>query len=494
MRKITLTLLMLFAFFNYIIAQTWTQIGNDIDGEAALDNFGRLVSLSADGSVVAIGAWGNDGNGENAGHVRIYENQSGTWTQIGSDIDGEAAGDNSGISVSLSSDGTIVAIGAVLNAGNGNDAGHVRIYKNQSGNWIQVGNDIDGEAAGDYSGSVSLSSDGTIVAIGAHANDGNGEDAGHVRIYKNQSGNWIQVGNDIDGEAAGDHSGSVSLSSDGLVVAIGASKNDGNGTDAGHVRIYENQSGIWTQIGADIDGEAADDLFGSVVSLNSDGSVVAIGATANDGTDTDAGHVRIYENQSGAWAQIGSDIDGEARGDQSGTSVSLSSGGTIVAIGACWNDGNDLNAGHVRIYENQSGTWTQIGSDIDGEADLDNSGSVSLSSDGSVVAIGAYGNGENGIEAGHVRVYELDESTGTYQVGNEGFKIYPNPTQGNINLNLGDKIPDDIRITDIEGKNVMILNNATDMQEIDISHLNNGIYWISIIAEGEVYTEKIVKY
>ena len=37
-----------------------------------------------------------------------------TWTQLGSDIDGEAAGNDSGNSVSLSSDGTIVAIGAPL--------------------------------------------------------------------------------------------------------------------------------------------------------------------------------------------------------------------------------------------------------------------------------------------------------------------------------------------------------------------------------------------
>ena len=51
------------------------------------------------------------------------------WKQLGSDIDGEAAGDNSGNSVSMSSDGTIVAIGAKYNDGNGNNAGHVRVYQ-----------------------------------------------------------------------------------------------------------------------------------------------------------------------------------------------------------------------------------------------------------------------------------------------------------------------------------------------------------------------------
>ncbi len=105
---------------------------------------------------MAIGAKLNDGNGTDAGHVRVYENVSGTWTQMGSDIDGEAAGDQSGGSVSLSSDGSTVAIGGRLNNGNGTDAGHVRIYKSLSGTWTQMGSDIDGEAAGDYSGRSAL--------------------------------------------------------------------------------------------------------------------------------------------------------------------------------------------------------------------------------------------------------------------------------------------------------------------------------------------------
>ena len=87
------------------------------------------------------------------------------FTQIGSDIDGEAGGDYSGFSTSLSADGSVVAIGAFLNDGNGSSSGHVRIYKNLSGTWPQLGNDIDGEAAGDWTGaSVSLSADGSVVA------------------------------------------------------------------------------------------------------------------------------------------------------------------------------------------------------------------------------------------------------------------------------------------------------------------------------------------
>jgi Flp pilus assembly pilin Flp len=392
-------------------------LGSDIDGEAANDRSGS-VSLSSDGSTVAIGAYQNDGSGANSGHVRVYENTSGTWTKIGVDIDGEAASDQSGRSVSLSGDGNTVAIGAYPNSGNGAVSGHVRVYENISGTWTQVGSDIDGEATYDYSGySVSLSSDGSIVAIGAYGNDGSSGNGtvsssgapGHVRVYKNISGTWTQVGADIDGEAAGDKSGqSVSLSSDGSVVAIGALYNDGTASDAGHVRVYKNISGTWTQVGADIDGEAAIDQSGSV-SLSSDGSTVAIGANSNDGNGTSAGHVRVYKNISGTWTQLGGDIDGEKAGDALGGlgSVSLNSDGSILAIGVSTTEGNTgTNAGGVYIYQYISGTWTQIRSTIYGEAANDGSGSsVSLSSDGSTVAIGATGNDGNGSHAGHVRVY-----------------------------------------------------------------------------------------
>ena len=383
---------------------SWTQLGGDLDGEAASDYSGTSVSINSDGTIVAVGAPYNDGNGTwNAGHVRVYEYSGGSWSQIGSDIDGEAAYDESGFSVSLSSDGTIVAIGAYKNDATGSDAGHVRIYEYSGGSWSQLGSDINAEAALDYSGySVSLSSDGSIVAIGARNNGGNGGYAGHVRVYEYSGGSWSQLGSDIDGEAAGDNFGNkVSLSSDGTILAVAGPYNDGTGSNAGHVRVYEYSGGSWSQLGSDIDGEAASDTSGSSVSINSDGTIVAIGASSNDGNGTNAGHVRVYEYSGGSWTQIGSDIDGEAAGDYSGISVSLSSDGSIVAIGGKYSAGS----GDVRVYEYSGGSWSQIGSDIDGEAAGDMFGSsVSLSSDGSIVAIGGTNNDGNGSNAGHVRV------------------------------------------------------------------------------------------
>ena len=342
----------------------WQKLGSDIDGEAGGDKFGTSVSLSSDGHVLAIGAPRNDGdNGADSGHVRVYAWNGSSWDQMGDDIDGEAGCDRSGYTVSLSNDGKVLAIGAYGNDGNGDWSGHVRVYiwNDTSSTWEKRGDDIDSEAANDNSGwSGSLSSNGNVVAIGALYNDGNGSNSGHVRVYEwnDTSSSWELKGTEIDGEAAGDESGrSVTLSSDGKVLAIGAYGNDGNGSDSGHVRVYEWNADTsppsWQRKGTDIDGEAAGDRSGYFVSLSSDGNVVAIGAYGNDANGADSGHVRVYEwnDTSSTWDQRGTDFDGEAACDESGRSVTLSSDGTVLAIGAISNDGNGADSGHVRVYK-----------------------------------------------------------------------------------------------------------------------------------------------
>ena len=49
--------------------------------------------------------------------MRVYQYSGGSWSQLGGDIDGEAAYDDSGHSVSLSRDGTAVAIGVLYGSG-----------------------------------------------------------------------------------------------------------------------------------------------------------------------------------------------------------------------------------------------------------------------------------------------------------------------------------------------------------------------------------------
>lgn len=476
-----------------MLSMAQTQIGADIDGEAANDESGRSVSLSGDGTTLAIGAPQNDGSATNAGSVRVYKNVSGIWSQIGADIDGEAAYDANGVSVSLSGDGTILAVGATLNAANGPDSGSVRVYKYVSDTWIQIGADIDGEARTNRSGySVSLSRDGGSVAIGAPFNGGNGYSSGSVRVYKNISGTWIQVGNDIDGEAEDDESGrSVSISADGTVVAIGAPDNDGRGFFAGSVRVYKNVFGVWTQIGADIDGEAESDESGTSISLSDDGSVLAIGSLFNDGSGLSAaGSVRVYKNVLGSWTQIGADIDGEEVGECFGVRVSLSSDGSILAVGAHQFYTGLTNAGLVRIYKNVSDTWIQIGATIYGEAIGDNSGdSISLSGDGKRIAIGAPYNDDNGEYSGSVRVYDLSGILSSDIFVLTNFSLYPNPASEFVTINLKEGLLlEKVTIYNAAGQIVKTEKNNV----ININSLQKGSYFFEVITNKGKATRTIL--
>ncbi len=282
----------------------WKQLGQNITGEADGDNFGGSVSLSEDGKTLAIGAEDNDGIAEDSGRVKIYhlDDDGASWEQLGQDIDGETATDRSGYSVSLSADGKTVAIGAPYNSEYGDYSGYVRVYRIDSGGstWEKLGQTISGDKAKDTFGfSLDISSDGKVLVAGTYGGE-------YVRVYTLESSeepgsSWKQLGQNITGEEYGDWFGeSVSISMDGKMIAVGGSGNDGkNGVNSGHVRVYRfnDTASIWMKLGDDIDGEAEADYSGSSVSLSSDGKTVAIGSPLGYGESGDGaypGHVRVF--------------------------------------------------------------------------------------------------------------------------------------------------------------------------------------------------------
>lgn len=328
------------------ISNAWVQQGTDIDGFAAADNLGTSIALSADGNTIAVGA------PLDRGKVRIFKFLSGAWTQQGIALIGQTSGDLSGSSVALSADGTIVAIGAPFNGVSSAYSGHVRAYKFALGSWNSYGGNLYGQAAGDQFGtSVSLSADGTILAVGAPFNSNSGFNSGTVKIYKNIFGSW-SAQTTVNGEGINHSSGSsVSLSSDGGTVAIGSPGDATNGSNSGSVRIFKNTSNIWFKQGSNINGESAGDLSGSVVSLSGDGLSIAIGAPNNTGNGVNSGQVRYFKNILGVWTQKGIDIDGAISEDKSGWYVALSSDGNTVACGAPFSDTNGMDSGSVRVYD-----------------------------------------------------------------------------------------------------------------------------------------------
>ncbi|MEC9222142.1 MAG: hypothetical protein VYD24_06515, partial [Bacteroidota bacterium] len=274
---------------------------------------------------------------------------------------------------------------------------------------IQAGGDILGFEAGQQSGwAVALDNSGTRVAIGEFETNG-GE--GSVRVFDYNGATWTQVGDTLRGSAVNRQFGfNVALSDDGNTLAVGIQRSDSIGTDVGAAAIYSWDGSNWSEINM-VFGSIQDSLFGRYMDLSDNGQFLVVGSPHNEVNGTNAGAVYSYAYQTDVpvWVQLGLDIDGEAASDQSGWSVCLSADGSRVAIGAIENDGNGVSAGHVRVYEWDGIGWVQLGLDIDGEVAGDQSGySISLSSDGSRMAIGAIENDDNAVGAGHVRVYEWD--------------------------------------------------------------------------------------
>ena len=395
----------------------WKSIG-DILGDGGEDQSGQGVALNAIGDVVTMTAPFHLVDNDKKGHARIFQKENESWTLVGEDIGGIATGDRTS-SVAMNDVGDRIVLGAPYNDGNGSNAGHARIFENVNGRWVQVGQDIQGQSQQDQLGvSVDMNGSGTRVIVGAPLhNSANGVNTGHARIYEERSGVWIQLGKDLEGAAAEDNFGtSVAMSKDGKRVIIGAPYNDDNGIDSGHSQIFEEIDGSWIQVGANILGEAPQDWSGTSVDINSTGDRIIVGAPYNSNSDLGgaikvySGHARVYQlDVDGAWIQVGNDIDGESSNDWSGYSVAMSSNGDRVIIGAPYNHDAEYSSGHARVFQEFGGLWVQMGQDLDGKDAYDGAGiSVDINSDGTRVAVGAPEDSNNYSGPGHVRLYELD--------------------------------------------------------------------------------------
>jgi len=156
---------------------------------------------------------------------------------------------------------------------------------------------------------VGLSHDGTKMIIGDQFWDGNrGRTIAMswtVSDAPNCEGYWEQMGANFEGGTQ-DNLGTVAISGDGTVIAIGS---PGHDSDKGEVKLYTYNSGTsaWVQRGATLNGPTAGEKFGFSLALSDDGAEVVIGAPEHDWqnamTTGIKGTVRVYEWGGSSWAQ-----------------------------------------------------------------------------------------------------------------------------------------------------------------------------------------------
>ena len=89
----------------------------------------------------------------------------------------------------------------------------------------------------------------------------------------------------------------------------------------------------------------------------------------------------------------------------------------------------------------------------------------------------------------------IEEASNTLSIENtlvDNLIMYPNPTRDILNLNLDNLLYNGkYTITDVSGK--IILNAQLNSNRIDVSNINNGVYFLSVTSNGVTQTQKFIK-
>ncbi len=364
------------------------------------DEFGASVSLSDDGSTLAVGATSEDSNatsinqdeddnsafGSGAVYVFIYT-EAGWAQEAYIKASNTGLSDMFGYSLSLSDDGNTLAVGATSEDSNvtgidGEDndsasfSGAVYVFTRREEVWAQEAYiKASNTGVGDGFGiSLDLSTDGNTLVVGAvgeassqtgvdgDQDDNSANNSGAVYVFTRREEVWaqeayIKASNTNMSDGFGFH---LSLSSDGNTLAVGANREDSDATgvdgdqgdnsanNSGAVYVFARREEVWAQeayIKASNTG--GNDEFGTSISLSSDGNTLAVGAinessdaTGVDGDQGDnsannSGAVYVFARREEVWAQEAYiKASNTEEDDRFGTSISLSSDGNTLVVGA----------------------------------------------------------------------------------------------------------------------------------------------------------------
>ena len=274
------------------VGTTWSQQAYlKASNAGSGDGFGMSVSLSGDGSTLVVGAPFEDSDGSeaniDAGATYVFVRAGMKWSQqsylkasngengVG---DGPWDGDHFGEAVAISGDGMTVAVGASSEDSNSRsdptnnsmpNSGAVYVFVRDPSSWSQHYLKPTVPSEGDRFGcSLSLSANGSILAVGAYHEDSSATDprgapdSGAVFVFARSGATWESQAN-LKAKStlsATYFGGSVALAGDGATLAVYA---PGEGGSTGVAHVFVRSGTKWTQ-DADIKGAHAEagDAYG----------------------------------------------------------------------------------------------------------------------------------------------------------------------------------------------------------------------------------------
>ncbi|MEH0670405.1 hypothetical protein [Vibrio owensii] len=436
------------------------------------DNYGNAVAVSNDGSTIAVSAFKESGTVNDpatntaalSGAVYVYRKTNGIWSEVAY-LKAPNADDKDefGYAIALSGDGNTLAVSTINEAssatgidGNQLDnlapaSGAVYLYGNSGSSWQSQAyiKSSNSNLVDSFGFSVSLDADGTTLLIGAPGEsssaqsingdetDNTGSLSGAAYVFELQNNQWAQTAylKSTNSDKLDSFGYDVSLSEDGLTAVVGSPGEDSNATsvngdemdnssdNSGAAYVFVHNGTTWAQDSYfKASNSNSEDQFGHSVDVNSDGTVIAIGAfneasdseingNESDNSASGAGAAYLFYKSQAGWQQedyikaVNSDAS-----DHFGSDVQLSSNGKALVVGAPNEasssqglDGdvqlNDAStAGAVYLFTDVEGTWQQTEYIKSRNTDAgDGFGSaIAISGDCNTLIVGAKGEASDG--------------------------------------------------------------------------------------------------
>jgi len=370
------------------------------------DLFGESVSVS--GNTAVVGAPSDDDAGTDSGSAYVFVRTGSVWTQqqklTASDA---AARDYFGIAVSVSGD--TVLVGADGDDDHGFASGSAYIFRYDPSRticgrwWCEEQKLTASDAAGvdQFGNSVSVSGDTAVV--GAFRDDNY---TGSAYVFVRSGGVWTQQQKLTASDAAASDRYGHSVSVSGDTAVVGATQTFVDGFNPGSAYVFVRAGTLWTeQQKLTASDAAANDSFGSSVSVSGDTAVVGADLDSHPGKSF-AGSAYVFVRSGKVWNQQQMLTASDARsGDLFGVSVSLSGDTTVVGAYHDGEGGAAFDLGSAYVFVRSGGIWTEqqklTASDAAAGDEFGNSVSVS----GDTAVVGAYQNYNSESDSGSAYVY-----------------------------------------------------------------------------------------
>lgn len=248
--------------------------------------------------------------------------------------------------------------------------------------------------------SVAISNDGSVMVLGTlPASSPAYAETAHV--FRATNGIWTLetkftngiVNSPVDWELfTRPNETRVAISGDGKTIAVAYAKRSTLGVTYGNfeVRVYYYQNSAWSQIATFPAPSGNADSMGAAISLNRDGTVLAIGYPAGSTNNAKTGIAWICRKTNGSFSQYDQALIPVTYADaRFGASVELSDDGRYLAVGAPGHI-TDADQGIVYLYGLSGNSYNAIWDSRSyptNNKQIRRGGDIKLASDGSYMAL-----------------------------------------------------------------------------------------------------------